>query len=37
MGILDWHRHTELADLTYRWGMREIARRMTEGHSALAI
>jgi NTE family protein len=37
MGILDWHRHTELADLTYRWGMREIARRMTEGHSALAV
>jgi hypothetical protein len=37
MGILDWHRHTELADLTYRWGMREIQRRMTEGHSALAV
>ena len=26
MGILDWHRHTELMDRTYRWGMREVAR-----------
>ena len=36
MGILDWHRHTELMDRTYRWGMREIARLMTEGHPVLA-
>jgi NTE family protein len=36
MGILDWHRHTELMDSTYRWGMREIARLMTEGHPVLA-
>jgi hypothetical protein len=36
MGILDWHRHTELADRTYRWGMREIIRlRAAEGHPAL--
>ena len=26
MGILDWHRHTELMDRTYRWGLREVAR-----------
>ena len=25
MGILDWHRHTELMDTTYRWGLREMA------------
>jgi NTE family protein len=37
IGILDWHRHTELADRTYRWGMREIARLMTEGHPVLAV
>jgi hypothetical protein len=36
MGIMDWHRHTELMDRTYRWGMREIARLMTEGHPVLA-
>jgi hypothetical protein len=37
MGIMDWHRHTELMDRTYRWGMREIARLMTEGHPVLAV
>lgn len=37
MGILDWHRHTELMDRTYRWGMREIQRLMTEGHPVLAV
>jgi len=31
MGILDWHRHTELMDRTYRWGMREVARLRAEG------
>jgi NTE family protein len=31
MGIMDWHRHTELMDLTYRWGMREVARLRAEG------
>jgi NTE family protein len=36
MGILDWHRHTELMDRTYRWGLREIQRLMTEGHPVLA-
>ena len=36
MGILDWHRHTELMDQTYRWGLREVARLMTEGHPVLA-
>ena len=36
MGILDWHRHTELMDNTYRWGMREVARLRAEGrHLAL--
>jgi NTE family protein len=37
MGVLDWHRHTELMDRTYRWGMREVQRLMTEGHAALAV
>jgi NTE family protein len=32
MGILDWHRHTELMDRTYRWGLREAARLKAEGH-----
>jgi hypothetical protein len=35
MGILDWHRHTELMDRTYRWGMREVARLKAEGHPAM--
>ena len=35
MGILDWHRHTELMDSTYRWAMREVARLQAEGHPAL--
>ena len=35
MGIIDWHRHTELTDSTYRWGMREVARLEAEGHPAL--
>ena len=36
MGILDWHRHTELMDRTYRWGMREMARLKGEGHFVFA-
>jgi NTE family protein len=32
MGILDWHRHTELMDTTYRWALREVARLKAEGH-----
>ena len=35
MGILDWHRHTELMDRTYRWGMHEVARLKAEGHPVL--
>ena len=35
MGIMDWHRHTELMDRTYRWGMREMIRLKAEGHPAL--
>jgi NTE family protein len=34
MGILDWQRHTELMDRTYRWAMHEIARLQTGGHPA---
>jgi hypothetical protein len=37
MGILDWHRHTELMDSTYRWAMRELARLKAEGHPALGV
>lgn len=36
MGILDWHRHTELMDSTYRWGLREVARLKAEGHPVLS-
>ena len=32
MGILDWHRHTELVEDTYRWGLNEITRLKAEGH-----
>jgi NTE family protein len=35
MAILDWHRHTELVDRTYRWAMPELARLKGEGHRAL--
>jgi NTE family protein len=35
MGILDWHRHTELMEQTYRWGLREAARLKGDGHTAL--
>ena len=35
MGILDWHRHTELMDRTYRWGLGEVARLRAEGHPVL--
>jgi len=37
MGILDWHRHTELMDRTYRWAMHEVTRLQAEGHPVLAI
>ena len=37
MSILDWSRHTELMDIAYRWGMREVRRLMTEGHPVLAV
>ena len=36
MGILDWHRHTELMDSSYRWGLREMARLKAEGHPVIA-
>jgi NTE family protein len=36
MGILDWHRHTELMDSAYRWGLREMARLKAEMHPILA-
>jgi len=35
MAILDWHRHSELMDRTYRWGMHELARLKAAGHAAL--
>ena len=35
MGILDWHRHTELMDRTYRWAIHELARLKAVGHPAL--
>lgn len=36
MGILDWHRHTELMESTYRWGLSEMARLKAEKHPILA-
>jgi NTE family protein len=35
MGILDWHRHSELVDRTYRWALGEVARLKAAGHLAL--
>ena len=32
MGILDWHRHTELCERAYQWGFEEIARLRGAGH-----
>lgn len=37
MGILDWHRHTELMEATYRWGLCEMARLRSEGHPVLGV
>jgi NTE family protein len=34
MGILDWHRHTELMTATYHWAMVELARLKAEGRCA---
>jgi NTE family protein len=32
MGILDWHRHTELVEGAYRWGLEEMARLEETDH-----
>ena len=36
MGVLHWHRHTELMDLTYRWGLREVRRLKQDGNPVIA-
>lgn len=36
MGILDWHRHTELVANAYSWGLKEMARLKKAGHPLLA-
>ena len=36
MGILDWHRHVELFDAAYRWGLKELARLKDEGNHLFA-
>ena len=36
IGLLDWHRHTELFDLSYRWGVQETARLGRECAGAVA-
>jgi NTE family protein len=36
MGILDWHRHTELVERAYRWGLQEMARLKTVAHPFIA-
>jgi NTE family protein len=35
MGILDWHRHTELMQAAHQWGRIEISRWQAEAHPAL--
>jgi NTE family protein len=32
MGILDWHRHTELVEAAYEWGLEEMARLEAAEH-----
>lgn len=32
MGILEWQRHTDLVNDTYRWGLEEMARLKADGH-----
>jgi NTE family protein len=36
MGILDWHRHTELVQGAYWWGLEEVQRLKTAKHPLLA-
>lgn len=36
MGLLDWHRHAELMECSYHWGLREIARLRAERHPVVA-
>ena len=36
MGILDWHRHTELFETAYSWGLEELTRLAASGHPLLA-
>jgi NTE family protein len=36
IGVLDWHRHTELMDRAYRWGLAEMARLRAEGNPVVA-
>ena len=35
LGILDWHRHTELMQSTHLWALHELARLQADGHPAL--
>jgi NTE family protein len=36
IGLLDWHRHKELFELSYRWGLEEVQRLDLEKAGALA-
>jgi hypothetical protein len=36
MGILDWHRHTEPMERSYRWGLDEVARLRASGNKVVA-
>jgi NTE family protein len=36
LGLLDWHRHSELMQDTYQWAVHELARLQAAGHPALA-
>ena len=36
MGLLDWHRHRELAASVHQWARAELPRLAKDGHAALA-
>jgi NTE family protein len=36
MGLLDWHRHAELMECSYHWGLQEMVRLKAERHPVVA-
>jgi hypothetical protein len=35
MGLLDWNRHSEISEMAYSWGLKEVASLRAQGHPAL--